>query len=157
VLQGKLPNWPLQQANATRLRSQVDLCRDAAGCAHGSLAAVVRSKATLAFAAERQNVSRSSFGDGRRSPERPSRCRGRSLAATWSKCHGPNGMEPWSHGRPRGGTADVIRAGEPRRTQDVPGSGDLTRLEDRDIPHLRDLNGLRSDELALQLRLAVLE
>jgi len=36
-------------------------------------------------------------------------------------------------------------------------SGDLTRLEDRDVTHLRDLDGLRSDELTFQLRLAVLE
>ena len=31
-----LSNPPLQQANATRVRSNVGLCRDAAGCARGS-------------------------------------------------------------------------------------------------------------------------
>ena len=35
--------------------------------------------------------------------------------------------------------------------------GDLPRLQDGDVPHLRDLNGLRTDELPLQLWLAVLK
>lgn len=34
---------------------------------------------------------------------------------------------------------------------------DLPRFEDWDVAHLRDLDGLRSDELTFQLRLAVLE
>ena len=35
--------------------------------------------------------------------------------------------------------------------------GDLPWLEDRDVAHLRDLDGLRADKLAFQLGLAVLE
>ena len=31
-----LPNRPLQQSNATHLRSRLGVCRDAAGCARGS-------------------------------------------------------------------------------------------------------------------------
>jgi hypothetical protein len=53
VLPGKLPNPPSQQSNATPARSEVISCRDAAGWGPRLLAAVVRSKVTLAFAAER--------------------------------------------------------------------------------------------------------
>lgn len=35
--------------------------------------------------------------------------------------------------------------------------GDLPRLQDRYVAHLRDLDGLRADEFSLQLWLAVLE
>lgn len=48
-----LPNQPLQQPNATRARSEVGSCRDRRGLRPRLLAAVIRSKATLAFAAER--------------------------------------------------------------------------------------------------------
>jgi len=51
-----LPNRPLQQPNATLVRSHTGSCRDAADWRPRLLAAVVRSNATLAFAAERQVV-----------------------------------------------------------------------------------------------------
>ena len=56
------PNKPLQQTTATRVRSRVGTCRDAAGWRPRLLAAVVRSNAILAFAAERQVVMRTSDG-----------------------------------------------------------------------------------------------
>jgi len=46
-------NTPLQQPNATPVRSHVAVCRDAAGSRPRLLAAVVRLRATLAFAVER--------------------------------------------------------------------------------------------------------
>jgi hypothetical protein len=57
----------LQQTNATLFRSSVGACRDATGLRPRLLAAVLRSDATLAFAAERQVVrqqTRSSCGGG---------------------------------------------------------------------------------------------
>jgi hypothetical protein len=43
----------LQQLNATPVRAKAGSCRDGAGWRRRLLAAVVRSHATLAFAAER--------------------------------------------------------------------------------------------------------
>jgi hypothetical protein len=40
------PNKPLQRMNAYAIRSQVDLCRDAAGCRPRLLAAMLRLRAT---------------------------------------------------------------------------------------------------------------
>jgi len=48
----------------------------------------------------------------------------------------------------------LANLGEPEALQD---RGDLTRFEDRYVPHLRDLDGLRADELTLQLGFTVLE
>jgi hypothetical protein len=48
----------------------------------------------------------------------------------------------------------LANVGEPEALQD---RGDLTGFEDRYVAHLRDLDGLRADELALHLRLTVLE
>jgi hypothetical protein len=51
-----LSNPPLQRMNATPVRLQVGMCRDAARWRARLLAAVVRSKVTLAFTFERQVV-----------------------------------------------------------------------------------------------------
>lgn len=66
-------------------------------------------------------------------------------------------MEPWSHAvrvavLPM--RSAMSNLDEPELLQDP---RDLTGLEDGHVAHLRDLDGLRSDELAFQPRLAVLE
>jgi hypothetical protein len=49
----KPANRPLQQPNATPVREKMIVCRDAAGLRPQLLATVLRSNATLAYAAER--------------------------------------------------------------------------------------------------------
>jgi hypothetical protein len=58
VTSRSLSNQPLQRPNATSVRSKVGSCRDGAGCARTSSRPCYARGDRLAFAAERQIVSR---------------------------------------------------------------------------------------------------